>query len=396
MKRYKSILIFAALLFAGFAPQANAEEITPRFSITVDPDQSVVNYFDVYHGETVLFEVTFKRPSNETMTFFWQEQGMGDSYWSERCTTVGDGVYRAVFRPEMDSGAKVFNCFIGRPGMIYRAVFQLRMKQSPGATPGALPLPVKTIDFEQIKVENAPYYTKEQTESVVGSIIGDTVTKEYIEKLGISGGGSGSTDGQAVTNIVDGIVSEKLAHVPNDTHLHHIEDLKGFTDFSNSMRSKLDLTVYASTIPRIGCISYFDGGDGSKIARRGEVLGHDSSHVSISYFCDALKTKYTTIEHDYWSGEATSVTIDGVMIVVVRDLMFGIEPTETDDELSTKSYVDGLVSHEKENIIAMIEEAVKDVKASAVNLEDKALGRKWELTANDGVFTFTLIEEPEQ
>lgn len=157
MKRYKCILIFAALLFAGFAPQANAEEITPRFSITVDPDQSVVNYFDVYHGETVLFEVTFKRPSNETMTFFWQEQGMGDSYWSERCTTVGDGVYRAVFTPQMDSGAKVFNCFIGRPGMIYRAVFQLRMKQSPGATPGALPLPVKTIDFAEVEVKNAPW-----------------------------------------------------------------------------------------------------------------------------------------------------------------------------------------------------------------------------------------------
>ena len=157
MKRYKSILIFAALLFAGFAPQANAEEITPRFSITVDPDQSVVNYFDVYHGETVLFEVTFKRPSNETMTFFWQEQGMGESYWSERCTTVGDGVYRAVFTPQMDSGAKVFNCFIGRPGMIYRAVFQLRMKQSPGALPNALPLPTPVIDFARVRVLNPPW-----------------------------------------------------------------------------------------------------------------------------------------------------------------------------------------------------------------------------------------------
>ena len=131
MKRYKSILIFAALLFAGFAPHAYAEEITPQFSITVDPDKSEVHYFDVYHGETVLFEVTFKRPSNETMTFFWQEQGMGDSYWSESCTTVGDGVYRAVFTPQMDTGAKVFNCFIGRPGMIYRAVFQLRIQNYP-------------------------------------------------------------------------------------------------------------------------------------------------------------------------------------------------------------------------------------------------------------------------
>ena len=157
MKRYKSILIFAALLFAGFAPQANAEEITPKFSISVDPDKSEVHFFDVYHGETVLFEVTFKRPSNETMTFFWQEQGMGDSYWSESCTTVGDGVYRAAFTPQMDTGAKVFNCFIGRPGMIYRAVFQLRMKQSPGATPGALPLPVKTIDFAEVEVKNAPW-----------------------------------------------------------------------------------------------------------------------------------------------------------------------------------------------------------------------------------------------
>ena len=157
MKRYKSILIFAALLFAGFAPHAYAEEITPQFSITVDPDKSVVNYFDVYHGETVLFEVTFKRPSNETMTFFWQEQGMGDSYWSESCTTVGDGVYRAAFTPQMDTGAKVFNCFIGRPGMIYRAVFQLRMKQSPGALPNALPLPTPVIDFSRIHVLNPPW-----------------------------------------------------------------------------------------------------------------------------------------------------------------------------------------------------------------------------------------------
>ena len=157
MKRYKSILIFAALLFAGFAPHAYAEEITPQFPITVDPDKSEVHYFDVYHGETVLFEVTFKRPSNETMTFFWQEQGMGDSYWSESCTTVGDGVYRAVFTPQMDTGAKVFNCFIGRPGMIYRAVFQLRMKQSPGALPNALPLPTPVIDFARIHVLNPPW-----------------------------------------------------------------------------------------------------------------------------------------------------------------------------------------------------------------------------------------------
>ena len=157
MKRYKSILIFAALLFAGFVSHAYAEEITPQFPITVDPDKLEVHYFDVYHGETVLFEVTFKRPSNETMTFFWQEQGMGDSYWSESCTTVGDGVYRAAFTPQMDTGAKVFNCFIGRPGMIYRAVFQLRMKQSPGALPNALPLPTPVIDFSRIHVLNPPW-----------------------------------------------------------------------------------------------------------------------------------------------------------------------------------------------------------------------------------------------
>ena len=215
MKRYKSIFFCAALLFAGFAPQANAEEITPRFSITVDPDKYEVHSFEVSHGETVLFEVTFKRPSNETMTFFWQEQGMGDSYWSERCTTVGDGVYRAVFTPQMDSGAKVFNCFIGRPGMIYRAVFQLRMKQSPGATPSELSLPVKTLDFEKITVENAPYYTKEQTESVVGSIIGDTVTKEYVENLGITGGSGGEVAGVKTINNLDGDI--KIGFVPGYT-----------------------------------------------------------------------------------------------------------------------------------------------------------------------------------
>lgn len=239
-------------------------------------------------------------------------------------------------------------------------------------------------------VEVLPLYA--QLKDLPGKTQIMTNIVEYVATHG--GSGSAGTDGQTVTNIVGGIVSEKLAHVPNDTHLHHIEDLKGFTDFSNSMRSKLDLTVYASTLPRIGCISYFDGGDGSKIARRGEVLGHDSSHVSISYFCDALKTKHATIEHDYWSGEATSVTIDGVMIVVVRDLMFGIEPTETDDELSTKSYVDGLVSHEKENIIAMIpnEEKLKDIAGDAMNsIWDEKLGITWRARMIDGNLYYIAV-----
>ena len=205
MKRYKSILIFAALLFAGFAPHAYAEEITPQFSITVDPDKSEVHYFDVYHGETVLFEVTFKRPSNETMTFFWQEQGMGDSYWSESCTTVGDGVYRAVFTPQMDTGAKVFNCFIGRPGMIYRAVFQLRMKQSPGALPNALPLPTPVIDFAQVRVLNPPWPNSDDVRQIADSVVGpvaDAATNaETNAQMAISRAANAqSTADQAVTD----------------------------------------------------------------------------------------------------------------------------------------------------------------------------------------------------
>lgn len=163
IRRLITWLLCAAVLL----PPAQAEDIVPTYSISVDPERAMVNYFDAYHGETIVFEVAFKRPATDDMTFFWQAPGMGDTYWREPCETLGDGVYRARFLPRMDTGAKVYNCFIGRPGYIYRAVIQLRMKASPGAVPSELELPRKTIDFAQVEVTNAPWAAASVVDRIV-------------------------------------------------------------------------------------------------------------------------------------------------------------------------------------------------------------------------------------
>lgn len=170
MKLMPRILFTMCLLMAWHAMADSPGTITPSYSFSVDPSKSIVQYIDAYHGETINVEAAFKVDSTEDMTLFWQEQGMGDVYWSKSCETVGGGVYRAAFTPDMDTGAKVFNCFIGHPGFSYRCVFQLRMKAAPGAVPNEIPLPAKVIDFNQITVLNAPWPTASDFEHVVDGL----------------------------------------------------------------------------------------------------------------------------------------------------------------------------------------------------------------------------------
>ena len=70
---------------------------------------------------------------------------MGSAYW-ETTAAVNSNRLSAVWTPEMDVGAKVYNCFIGGPDATYRAAFRLRMLPSPGFTPNHLKLPTVTYD----------------------------------------------------------------------------------------------------------------------------------------------------------------------------------------------------------------------------------------------------------
>jgi len=66
---------------------------------------------------------------------------------------VGAAFYNVIVRAETPSGE-----------VNYTAFARLRMLDSPGFAPGVLPLPTKSIDFADVTVFNAPYYTKAETD----------------------------------------------------------------------------------------------------------------------------------------------------------------------------------------------------------------------------------------
>ena len=134
---------------------------------TVETSRAQPATFEAYQGETLELEAALQSygkpleaPSNYAL--YWQTNGMGSTYWSTNVSNVSNlsnpsNLLRATWRPEYDVGAKTYTCFIGQPGTIYHAAFQLRLRPSPGAVPNELPLPVKTIDFSQVTVLNPPW-----------------------------------------------------------------------------------------------------------------------------------------------------------------------------------------------------------------------------------------------
>ena len=136
----------------------------------VETSRAVHTKFDAYQGETLSFEATLQsygKPleAPAQYAFYWQTNGMGNAYWSAPCTVPDasrvagavTNVLFATFTPDMDVGAKSYNCFIGLAGSIYHAAFQLNLRPSPGAIPNELPFPQKVIDFATVEVRNAPW-----------------------------------------------------------------------------------------------------------------------------------------------------------------------------------------------------------------------------------------------
>ena len=185
---------------------------------TVETSRATPAQFEAYQGETLALEASLtsygkpiEAPSNYSL--FWQTNGMGSTYWEKKVvvgsrtgevvvgsrsrteelknSTVGLGlptttnpglglptttnVMFATWSPTNDVGAKVYNCFIGQPGTIYHAAFQLRLRPSPGATPNELPLPQKVIDFAKVTVLNPPWGAGGVDTNAVRDIVRATV-----------------------------------------------------------------------------------------------------------------------------------------------------------------------------------------------------------------------------
>lgn len=76
-----------------------------------------------------------------------------------------------IFSHTNDVGASFYNVMVRAQtpdgAVNYTAFARLRMLDSPGFAPGALPLPAESIDFAEVEVFNAPWYTKAETEAKI-------------------------------------------------------------------------------------------------------------------------------------------------------------------------------------------------------------------------------------
>ena len=154
---------------------------------TVETSRAQPAAFEVYQGETLDFEAALTshgKPLQAPLNYalYWQTNGMGSVYWSTNCA-AGAGatnVMRATWRPEYDVGSRAYNCFIGAPGSIYHAAFQLRLRPSPGAVPNALPLPTPIVDFASVTVLNPPWPTNAISEADAERIANTAVSTNAV------------------------------------------------------------------------------------------------------------------------------------------------------------------------------------------------------------------------
>ena len=118
-------------------------------------------------------------PATADAALLWQTNGMGALWWQVPASVASNCV-SATWTPAMDCGAASYLAHFrvgSSTGSVFRAYARLAMQHGPGDPVNALPLPVPVLDFDKIVVTNAPW-------------------------------GSGGTDGQTVTNIVEGIVAD--------------------------------------------------------------------------------------------------------------------------------------------------------------------------------------------
>lgn len=142
---------------ALFAALAALAACAKTFSWRITSPQPSAQTFAAYRGETLEFAPQFcGAMSNVTASaLYYQTNGMGTAWWQ------ADGL---VFAPSNDCGAAAYRFFVRAAdplGTDYTANGVLRMLDSPGETPNALPLPVQVLDFAAVEVANAPWPSAE-------------------------------------------------------------------------------------------------------------------------------------------------------------------------------------------------------------------------------------------
>lgn len=142
--------------------------VPTEWQVRVGP-KATVYQAERYHGDELALRATLTDgglplPYQGTARLYAQTNGMGAAWWDLAAANVSNNVLTATWLPEFDTGADVVDVFLGAPGN-YQAHARIRFLPSPGATPGTLPLPTPVLDFADVTVLNAPYYTKAETDA---------------------------------------------------------------------------------------------------------------------------------------------------------------------------------------------------------------------------------------
>ena len=191
---------------ALFAALAALAACAKTFSWRITSPQPVAQTFAAYRGETLEFAPQFcGAMSNVTASaLYYQTNGMGTAWWQ------AGGL---VFAPSNDCGAAAYRFFVRAAdplGTDYTANGVLRMLDSPGETPNALPLPVQVLDFAAVEVANAPWPSAESVAVAVAAATNATLAaaKGYTDGAVAA---AGAVTPSMVTNIV-----EAIAPAPGD------------------------------------------------------------------------------------------------------------------------------------------------------------------------------------
>ena len=212
--------IISAVMMAGPCPANAAEPLCWERT----PNRPAPAQFDTFHGESLDFRCTFtgfgalpfpggaiSESVASAPRLYYQTNGMGSAWWSLPAT-VSSNMLAATFPPSADPGAERLTVFFGAPSNAYAAA-QVRFRNSPGANPNDLD-PPSVLDWQAelfsatnalaVSIssqmsqmsQSATNYTDLATNSLAKSLattISNTVTKAYVESLGIESGISAST-----------------------------------------------------------------------------------------------------------------------------------------------------------------------------------------------------------
>lgn len=157
-------LILLSLLTLNSSLLTLSAAVPLRWTVDLAAQPPQVYSLQRPRGETYELEAVLQQhgkpfaPSITNACIYWQTNGMENLYWSAPAT-ISNNVLRAYWLPEMDPGATAVRGYIGDPGNIYAAAFQLRFIASPGAVPNTLPLPVPILDYARVRVLNPPWPT---------------------------------------------------------------------------------------------------------------------------------------------------------------------------------------------------------------------------------------------